>query len=311
MPGPIAVLPDADPGVVAAVGRAGGEVAPLGPATRAVVWTTASGDGALDAVLAGHPGIGWVQLPWAGVDAFAGVLAADAASGAARTWTSAKGAYAQPVAEHALALALAVLREFPRRARAGSWEADERGRSLFGASVVVIGAGGIAVELLRLLEPFGVRATVVRRDAAIAVPGAERTVGTDRLGEALTGAEVLFVAAALTGRTRRLVGADELAALPAGAVVVNIARGGLVDSEALAAALGSGWLGGAGLDVTDPEPLPAGHPLWSAPNCLITPHVADTEAMTEPLFAARVEENVAAFLGGGVFRGIVDPSAGY
>ncbi|WP_395243255.1 NAD(P)-dependent oxidoreductase [Agromyces sp. MMS24-K17] len=310
--GPIAVLPAADPAVVAAVRRGGGEVGPLDDATRGVVWTAASGDGELERVLAAHPGVGWVQLPWAGVDAFAGVLAAASADPQpGRLWTSAKGAYAQPVAEHALALALGALRELPRRARAGSWEADERGRSLFGASVVIVGAGGIAVELLRLLEPFGVLATVVRRDASVAVPGASRTVATADLEAVLPDAEVLVLAAALTDETRGMIGAAELAALPPGAIVINVARGGLLDSAAVDAALRSGHLGGAGLDVTDPEPLPADHPLWSAPNCLVTPHVADTEAMTAPLFAARVEENVRAFLGGGPFRGVVDPVAGY
>ncbi|QEO15999.1 hydroxyacid dehydrogenase [Agromyces intestinalis] len=305
------MLPDAEPSIVEAVRLGGGSIGALDDATRGIVWVAADGDGALEAVLARHPGIEWVQLPWAGVDAFAQVLAAEASHGSRRIWTSAKGAYAQPVAEHALALALAVLREFPMRARATTWQADERGRSLFGASVTVLGAGGIAVELLRLLEPFGVRTTVVRRDGASRVPGAHATVGFDRLGEALADAEVLFVAAALTEQTRGMIDADALSTLPEGAVVVNVARGAIIDAAALDASLRAGHLGGAGLDVTDPEPLPAGHPLWSAPNCLITPHVADTVEMTTPLFARRVTENTAAFVSGGPLRGVVDPVLGY
>ncbi|GAA4381672.1 NAD(P)-dependent oxidoreductase [Agromyces bauzanensis] len=82
-------------------------------------------------------------------------------------------------------------------------------------------------------------------------------------------------------------------------------------ADALVDALRSGRLGGAGLDVAEPEPLPAGHPLWSAPGCIITPHVADTEAMTVPPFAVRVRRNVAAFLGDGAFEGRVDLDAGY
>ena len=306
--GPIAILPEADPVLVRAVAGTGGEIAPLSDATRGLVWTAASGEADLEAVLRTHPGVGWVQLPWAGVDAFAGLLSRFRGDG--RVWTSAKGAYAQPVAEHALALLLAVLREFPRRARAEQWHPDERGRSLYGADVVVLGAGGIAVELLRLLAPFGVRATIVRRTDA-AVPGARRTVTVDRLHEALTGAEVLVVAAALTEESAGLIGAAELDLLAPGAVLVNVARGALVDTTALVAALESGQLGGAGLDVTDPEPLPARHPLWHAENCLITPHVADTEAMTVPLFAERVARNTAAFLGTGEFEGRIDADAGY
>ena len=308
VPGPIAVLPHGDTVVEAVVVDGGGVVAPLDGATRGIVWTAASGAGELEAVLDAHPRVGWVQLPWAGVDAFAGVLRRFAGDG--RVWTSAKGAYAQPVAEHALMLALAVLRELPRRVRAGRWEVDEQGRSLYGAEVVILGAGGIATELLRLLQPFGVHATVVRRrDEPVA--GAVRTVTADGLDDALARAEVVFVAAALTEGTRGLIGAAELERMPRGGVVVNVARGGLVDTDALVSALESGHLGGAGLDVTDPEPLPDGHPLWTAPNCIVTPHVADTEDMVVPLFAQRVARNVQAFGSGGGFEGRIDLAAGY
>ena len=306
VPGPIAVLPRGDAVVEAAVVDGGGVVAPLDDATRGIVWTAASGAGELEAVLDAHPRVGWVQLPWAGVDAFAGVLRRFAGDG--RVWTSAKGAYAQPVAEHALMLALAVLRELPRRVRAGRWEVDEHGRSLYGAEVVILGAGGIATELLRLLQPFGVRATVVRRrDEPVAV----RTATAEGLDDELARAEVVFVAAALTEGTRGVIGAAELQRMPRGGVVVNVARGGLVDTDALVSALESGHLGGAGLDVTDPEPLPDGHPLWTAPNCIVTPHVADTEDMVVPLFAQRVARNVQAFGSGGGFEGRIDPAAGY
>ncbi|MEV1130565.1 NAD(P)-dependent oxidoreductase [Agromyces sp. NPDC049794] len=306
--GPIAVLPDGDRAVVAAVHDAGGVVGPLDASTRGIVWTAVSGAERLGAALDAHPEVTWVQLPWAGVDAFAPLLERHRGDG--RVWTSAKGAYAQPVAEHALMLALALLRELPRRVGATSWQTDERGRSLYGAEVVIVGAGGIAVELLRLLAPFGVRVTVVRRRAE-PVAGAFRTVTTSELGEALERAEVVFIAAALTGASRRLMGAAEFARMLQGAVLVNVARGGLVDTDALVDALRSSRLGGAGLDVTDPEPLPEGHPLWSIPECIITPHVADTDAMTVPLFAERVRRNVAAFLGDGGFEGRIDLAAGY
>lgn len=306
--GPIAIVPDTEPAFADAVSRAGGSLAPLSAETRGLVWTSSEGEDELEALLAEHPAISWVQLPWAGVDAFAGLLRRHRGDG--RVWTSAKGAYAQPVAEHALMLALAALRVLPSRVRAGEWAPDERGHSLYGADVVLVGAGGISVELLRLLEPFGVRSTVVRR-SDVAVPGAARTLTTDRLSEALATAEVVFVLAALTEGTRGLIGRDEFAAMPEGAVLVNVARGGLVDTAALVDALESGRLGGAGLDVTDPEPLPTGHPLWHASNCIITPHVADTEAMTTPLFAERIRVNTAAFLGSTRFEGLVDLDEGY
>ncbi|GAA1835363.1 D-isomer specific 2-hydroxyacid dehydrogenase family protein [Agromyces salentinus] len=306
--GGVSVLPDAVPSVVEAVRRGGGEVVPLGDGTRGVVWVANSGSGELADVLDRHPDIAWVQLPWAGVDSFASTLERFRDDG--RVWTSAKGSYARPVAEHALTLALAVLRELPRRARADAWEADERGRSLFGARVLVIGGGGIAEELLKLLAPFGVHATIMRRRAD-PLDGADRTVTDAALHEVLAESDVVFLAAALTERTRGMIGADELGRLPDGAVLVNVARGALVDTDALVAELASGRLGGAGLDVTDPEPLPAGHPLWRLGNALVTPHVADTEAMTVPLFAERVEANAAAFLGHGEWVGRIDLHAGY
>ena len=93
--------------------------------------------------------------------------------------------------------------------------------------------------------------------------------------------------------------------------LVNVARGGLVDTEALVEALRSRQIGGAALDVTDPEPLPAGHPLWDLPNCLITPHTADTEQMTRPLLAGRIAENVQRLSEGRELAGQVDPDLGY
>lgn len=307
-PGPIAVLPRPEPAFVAAVEAGGGTVEPLSERTRGVVWLSYSEAEDFPPMLESHPGIGWVQLPFAGVDAFAGVLAAEARPGL--VWTSAKGAYAQPVAEHALALTLGLLRVLPKRVRATSWSTVEEGTSLYGREVVIVGAGGIALELMRLLEPFGARITIVRRSAD-PVPGAARTVTADRLGDVLPAADAVVIAAALTGDTRHLFGAAELAAMKPTAVLVNIARGGLIDTDALVDALRSGEIAAAGIDVTDPEPLPDGHPLWSEDACLITPHQADTSEMVAPLLAERIRLNVQAFLGDGRFVGRVDPEAGY
>ncbi len=311
-PGPIAVLPDGDtvPFFAAAIAEAGGSVAELGPHTRGLVWLSSQHPEDLERSLSAHPGIGWVQLPWAGVDSLASVIAAHPNV----LWTSAKGAYAQPVAEHALTLLLALLRVLPERVRATSWSEVSSGRSLYGRHVVVIGAGGIAVELSRLLAVFRVRVSIVRRRAA-PMSGVFQTVTRDQLIDVLADADAVIVAAASTQSTQQLLGAAELAALPAGALVVNVGRGALIDTDALVSALTSGHLGGAGLDVTDPEPLPDGHPLWSSPNCIITPHTADTPAMTGPLLAERIRANTRAFCGRaderGAFVGVVDPGLGY
>lgn len=307
-PGPIAVLPDPDARFVASVEAGGGVVAPLDDATRGIVWLSYPRASELTEVLERHPAVEWVQLPWAGVDAFAGVLAASAGRDFP-VFTSAKGAFAEPVAEHALALTLALLRELPTRIVAREW-GPKIGRSLYGLHVVIIGAGGIALELLRLLAPFRVSTTIVRRSGD-AVEGATATITVDRLAEVLPTADVVVVAAAMTDSTAGLIGANEFAAMKPTAVLVNIARGGLVDTDALTAALASGQIAGAGIDVTDPEPLPPGHPLWSEPRALITPHSADTPEMTAPLLAERVTTNVHAFLTQSTFDGIVNPEAGY
>ncbi len=306
-PGPIAVLPTTDPHLVRAAEEAGAVVAPLGPETRGIVWLSPTGADELGAILEANPQIDWVQLPWAGVNRFTALMRAH--DRPKRVWTSAKGAFAQPVAEHVLLLTLALLRDLPVRIRATSW-GPKAGWSLYGLNVVIVGAGGIAVELLRLLQPFGVDATVVRRRDE-PLPGARRTVTTERLGEVLPEADLVVLAAAHTEGTDKLLGPAEFALLKPAAFLVNVARGGLVDTDALLAALDSEALAGAALDVTDPEPLPDGHPLWGRSNVIITPHSADTPEMNAPLLAARVRHNVRAFLGRGDFAGRADPQAGY
>ena len=238
-------------------------------------------------------------------------------------WTCAKGVYADPVAEHALALLLAGFRHLGAYARAETWGRGE-GRNLFGARVTILGGGGIARVLVSLLAPFRCEVTVVRRssgpddglDPASGSGGASgggsvRVVSVDRLAEALTGAEALVLALPLLPETRRIVGDAELARLAPGAWVVNVARGQHVDTDALVAALDSGQVGGAGLDVTDPEPLPDGHPLWGRSNVIITPHTGNTPEMAKPLLSARVSANVAAYGAGRALVGLIDPDLGY
>lgn len=299
----IAIEPHPDADLAHYVEAGGGLPAPLDADTVGLVWTIPTDADRLKVLLDEHPGIRWVQLPFAGVDAFVPIFRDGI------TWTSAKGAYSEPVAEFALALTLGALRELPRRARATSW-GDKVGTMLYGLNVLVVGAGGISQEFIRLIEPFRTHVTVVRRTPGD-VRGAERTVTTDRLAEVLPDADVVVLAAASTGTTRHLIDAAALRSMKSTAVLVNIARGPLVDTEALVAALRDGEIAGAAVDVTDPEPLPDGHPLWSLPNALVTPHSADTPEMCAPLLGARVEANVRALVSGGAYVGVVDIVAGY
>jgi phosphoglycerate dehydrogenase-like enzyme len=287
-----------------AIRAGGGQPVEIGQPADGLVWL-ALGDlaGLRDAVAASSPR--WVQLPLAGVEhvAAAGLL------DPARTWTCAKGAYAEPVAEHALALALAGLRVLRRRIMARSW-GEPAGETLFGEPVTILGGGGVAASLLKLLAPFGVAATVVRRSGQPAA-GANRTVPASGLQDALAGARVVFVALALTPQTERIIGPGQLAAMRPDGWLVNVARGRHVDTDALVAALDAGAIGGAALDVTDPEPLPDGHPLWASPRCIITPHTADTPEMLERLLNVRIRDNVARFAAGEPLVGLVDVAAGY
>lgn len=269
----------------------------------AVVWAHPDRPDRLAEVLAAHPRISWVQLPWAGVEPYRGVLDAD------HTWTSGKGVYAEPVAEHALALSLAGLRNVVGYSRTTRWS-PPAGVNLLGGRVTVVGGGGITEALLRLLAPFRVEVTVVRRHPE-PMDGAADVVGPAELHGALTHADAVILALALLPDTVGLVGADELALMKPTAWLVNVARGAHVVTDDLVAALSDRRIGGAALDVTDPEPLPEGHPLWSLPNCLITPHTANTPEMARPLLAARVAENVRRRSTGQPLLGLVDPALGY
>lgn len=320
----LAILPRPDGNLAAAAAAGGGTVEPLSAMTTGLILSQRIDASELSALLDGHPGIGWIQLPSAGVELYAPAFE----SHPGLQWTSAKGAFARPVAEHTLALTLALLRRLPESIRATSW-GEERGSSLFGRRVVIVGAGGIAQEIIRLFKVFDTFITVLRRGNE-AVPGADQTISMQRLAgwrgradaqpaaepghtlaDVLAKADVVVLAAALTAETKGLVGAPELARMKAECILVNIARGALVDTDALLEALASGALAGAGLDVTDPEPLPEGHALWSEPNAIITPHTADTEEMVRPLIAARVRENVRRWGADEPLQGRVNVSAGY
>ena len=287
-----------------AVSDGGATVVPAAEADG-LVWTDPADPAGLGALLDAHAGITWVQLPWAGIEPYVDVVRAHAE----RTWTCGKGVYAEPVAEHALALALAGLRHLGPYASARGW-GRQAGVNLLGGRVVILGGGGITESLLRLLRPFGCDVTVVRRTPA-PMDGATRVVGEGELDDVLGGARLVVLALALTPATTGILDRRRLELLDADAWVVNVARGAHIVTDDLVAVLAEGRIGGAALDVTDPEPLPEGHPLWAEPRCLITPHTANTFEMAIPLLTERVRENVRRRLAGESLLGPVDPEAGY
>ncbi|MFT8247301.1 D-2-hydroxyacid dehydrogenase [Roseomonas sp. BN140053] len=215
----------------------------------------------------------WMHILTAGREGFD---AAGLPRGVAVTWAA--GAVSPTVAEHAMALLLALARRLPEmvgQTSRGQWDRAAAGRatSLEGATLLILGLGHIGREIARRARPFGMRLVGVTR-----TPGEEPLLdevhGLPALPELLGRADAIAVALNLAPETRHLLDAAALARCKPGALLVNISRGGLIDQAALRDALVEGRLGGAGLDVTDPEPLPADDPLWSSPNLLITPHYA-------------------------------------
>jgi phosphoglycerate dehydrogenase-like enzyme len=299
----IALVPERAPAWMAdAITAGGGQIVPLAEA-EALVWGSPTDASGLAVALRDAPNVRWVQLPWAGVEAFVHMMDDD------RLWTCGKGVYAGPVAELALSLALAGMRGLGTYVRADRWSPPS-GVNLSGASVTVLGGGGITESFLRLLRPFDCHVTVVRNRAQD-MDGADVVLESDLLTDALPGADLVVVALALTPDTEGIISESELALMEPHAWIVNVARGQHIVTADLVTALQKGVIRGAALDVTDPEPLPEGHPLWSLPNCIITPHVGNTPDMARPLLAERITENVKRFAHEEELIGPVDTELGY
>jgi phosphoglycerate dehydrogenase-like enzyme len=280
----------------------GGQIVPVESA-EALVWGDPHRPDALEATLDSSEQVRWVQLPFAGIEQYAHLIDHE------REWTCGKGVYAEPVAELALTLALAGLRHLGPYARASTWSRPN-GRNLFEANVTILGGGGITASLLRLLRPFDCHVTVVRNRVQH-MDGADEVLESDRYVDALPGADVVVLALALTSETEGIISRGELESMERHAWLVNVARGKHVITDDLVWALREGEIGGAALDVTDPEPLPDHHPLWTMPNCIITPHVGNTPEMAVPLLSERITANVRRYAQGAELIGSIHPDLGY
>ncbi|HIW92228.1 MAG TPA: D-isomer specific 2-hydroxyacid dehydrogenase family protein [Candidatus Corynebacterium avicola] len=256
----------------------------------------------------------WVQLCQAGIEAYFDAGVVTPGPSGTRRWTNAAGMYGRQVAESAMGLLLSVTHLHKRIALARTWgiweEIDEKTRWLAGSTVAVVGAGGIGHHLSAMLAPFGAEVLAVNRSGR-PVEGARETVTVDRLDEVLAAADHVIIALPLTDETRGLFNAELLASCRPGVTIVNVARGPVIVTEDLVAALESGQVGGAGLDVTDPEPLPDGHPLWDMDNVTITTHSANTRASMDYQLAGPVTENYRAFVSGERMPTEFEPSRGY
>jgi phosphoglycerate dehydrogenase-like enzyme len=229
--------------------------------------------------------------------------------------TSAKGVHGPVIAEHVFALLLAHVRGLERHRLAqtrGEWQRDGAGlSSLAGQTLLVAGLGGIGEQVAERAKAFGMRVLATVRTPRETPPYVDQLVTAERLDELLPAAQFVVLCLPLTPETEGLFDARRLALLPRGAYLVNIARGALVDTDALVAAIQSGHLAGAGLDVTEPEPPPPGHPLWTLPGVTLTPHVAGRAELTSQRRRALQLENLRRFSVGEPLLNVVDPRAGY
>jgi phosphoglycerate dehydrogenase-like enzyme len=257
------------------------------------------------------PRLRWVQATSAGIGAF---MQRTGLYRAPVTVTTAAGIHAVPLAEFALTGALHFIKGVPdlrQRQQARHWELYTT-RQLAGERALVVGLGGMGRQVVAAFAALGVEVIGLGRDGrTYQVPGLRRVIYRQDLEAELPDTGILILCCPLTPQTRGLIGRDQLALLPSRAVLVNIARGEVVDSAALIEALAAGRLAGACLDVVSPEPLPADSPLWGMDNVLISPHSASTVATENASLADLFLDNLDRFTSGRPLRNRYDPERGY
>lgn len=268
------------------------------------------------AELAGAPKLKWVHTSAVAVETLC--LPELFARGIAVSNT--RGVQARPIAEHVIAVVLALAKQIPfvlENQRKSQWAQNEFMGDrlpwlLHGRTLGLVGVGTIGSEIAKRAEAFGMRVVGLRRRPAYGVIGhVERVYGKDQLDEFLGQCHVIVVAAPLTPETHGLLGAAEFAQLPKGAIVVNVGRAKIIDTEALIGALTSGHLGGASLDVFPQEPLPAAHPLWSTPNVILTPHTSGFRRGHWDEVVELYAENIQRWLKGEPLKYRIEPELGY
>jgi glyoxylate/hydroxypyruvate reductase len=252
------------------------------------------------------PKLRWIQFTSSGVGPF---VLKHGLNRPGLTLTNAAGIHAVPLAEHVLLSLLYFWKDVPARLRdqrAHVWE-RYAGRELRGATVLVVGLGAVGQEVARTCRANGLRAVGMRRTPVDdpASLHADAVVSPDRLLDVLPTVDAVVLIAPHTPETEGMIDARALAAMKPGAVLINIARGALVDEGALVAALRSGHLGGAALDVAAVEPLPADSPLWDLPNVLVTAHSASTVDKENGRLTDLFCDNLRRFLDGAPLRNVL------
>lgn len=257
------------------------------------------------------PRLRWIQATSAGVGGYFARWPVDLTR---VTVTTAKGVHADPLSEFVIAGLLYFTKDIPALQR---WQREHRwtrysGRSLAGQRALVVGLGHIGSRTAAKLSALGLEVVGgIRPGGTSSAPGVTEVIPYDRVIEVIGAVDALVLTCPLTDLTRGLISAECIAAMRPGAVIVNIARGQIVDEPAMIAALQSGALGGAALDVASVEPLPDDSPLWDLPNVLISPHSASTVGQENELIIDIFCDNLRRYLDGRPLLNTYDPELGY
>ena len=264
------------------------------------------------AMLHGSPALEWLQTNSAGVEAYIqpGVLAGDT------LLTNATGAYGLAIAEHMLGMLLELFKklELYRDAqKSGAWQSQGAVKAVYGSTVLVLGMGDIGGEFAARCKALGAKVIGVRRSPRPCPEYADEVHLLEDLDSLLPQADVVAITLPGTDATRGLMSRERLAKMKEGAVLLNVGRGFIVDTEALCDALERGHLSGAGVDVTDPEPLPPTHRLWNFPTAVVTPHISGFYHLreTHERIVGIFLENLRHFQAGEPLRNLVDFATGY
>ena len=257
----------------------------------------------------------WVQVQSAGVDRY--IKIKPLIENDAIVLSNFRGIHGPSIADHSMAMLLSLTRNLNHHAtnqREGKWKkgsAPTKSIALDGKTMLVVGLGGIGTQIAQRANGFGMRIIGTRRSDSPSPDYIEKVGKPQDLLAMLPEADVVALAVPLTSETENLLDAKAFAAMKQGSYLINIARGKVVNTDALMKALESGQLAGACLDVTDPEPLTEGHPLWKLPNVIITPHVAGHSEVTNQRRSALTVENLRRFGAGEPLLNVVDKKAGY
>jgi phosphoglycerate dehydrogenase-like enzyme len=229
--------------------------------------------------------------------------------------TKSSGTFGIPMAEHIVGMMIALGRDFGRyyqKQFESKWDSEwPILQDISGRTVLIIGLGDIGTETGRRLSSFGCRIIGMRRNVSKPHKLISDVRPVSKLRETLSEADYVVICTPGTAETEGLFGLEEFKLMKRNAIIINVGRGMIIDTDALAEALNSGMIHGAGLDVTDPEPLPDGHPLWSARNILITPHVSAATNKTTERRAMVFIELLKRYVAGQELYNIVDFDTGY